>query len=110
VTLNGARRHPMPPFRRTVGFSATTVLSRKDFGIDAWPNVIGDTVELRIEAEATRARQRDDEPGDEIEATDPAPNPADTPTPPETEQPPAGPPAPSGIPDASVPAEPESAP
>ena len=100
----------MPPFRRTVGFSATAALSRKDFGIDAWPSVIGDAVELRIEAEATRARQRDDEQADEIEATDPATNPADTPTPPEAEQPPAGPPAPSGIPDATVPAEPEPAP
>lgn len=110
VTLNAARRHPMPPFRRTVGFSATAALSRKDFGIDAWPSVIGDAVELRIEAEATRARQRDDEPADEIEATDPATNPVDTPTPPEAEQPPAGPPAPSGIPDTTVPAKPEPAP
>lgn len=110
VTLNAARRHPMPPFRRTVGFSATAALSRKDFGIDAWPSVIGDAVELRIEAEATRARQPDDEPADEIEATDPATKPADTPTPPETEQPPAGPPAPSGIPDTTVPAKPEPAP
>lgn len=110
VTLNAARRHPMPPFRRTLGFSATAVLSRKDFGIDAWPSVIGDTVELRIEAEATRARQRDDAADDETEVTDPATNPADTPTPPETEQPPAGPPAPSGIPDATAPAQPEPAP
>lgn len=56
VTLNAAKRHPMPPFRRTVGFSATTTLSRKDFGIAAWSSMIGDAVELRIEAEATRAR------------------------------------------------------
>lgn len=56
VTLNAAKRHPMPPFRRTVGFSATTAISRKAFGIDAWPSVIGDRVELRIEAEATHAR------------------------------------------------------
>ena len=52
VTFNQLKHHPMPPFRRTAGFSATTKLSRKAFGIDAWPNVIGDTVELRIEAEA----------------------------------------------------------
>ena len=52
--LNAAKRHPMPPFRRTVGFSATTTLSRADFGISAWPSVIGDKVELRIEAEAVR--------------------------------------------------------
>lgn len=60
VTLNAAKRHPLPPFRRTVGFSATAMLSRKDFGIDAWPSVIGDAVELRIEAEATRSRADDD--------------------------------------------------
>lgn len=56
VVRNAARRHPLPPFRRTVGFSATTVLSRADFGITAWKSVIGDAVELRIEAEATRTR------------------------------------------------------
>lgn len=60
VTLNAVKRHPLPPFRRTVGFSATAMLSRKDFGIDAWPNVIGDAVELRIEAEATRSHADDD--------------------------------------------------
>jgi polyisoprenoid-binding protein YceI len=53
---NGERRHPMPPFRRTAGFSATTVLERADFGVDAWPSVIGGTVELTIELEATRTR------------------------------------------------------
>lgn len=56
VTLNAAKRDPIPPFRRTVGFSATTTLSRKAFGIDAWPSMIGDAVELRLEVEATRAR------------------------------------------------------
>lgn len=60
VKLNAAKRHPLPPFRRTVGFSATTTLSRKAFGIDAWPSVIGDSVELRIEAEAVRHSGRDD--------------------------------------------------
>ncbi|GAB3342709.1 YceI family protein [Marilutibacter aestuarii] len=54
VTLNAIERHPMPPFRRTAGFSATAQLSRADFGIDAWTSVIGDTVSLRIEAEAVR--------------------------------------------------------
>lgn len=56
VTFNALKRHPMPPFRRTVGFSATATLSRAEFGIDAWRSMIGDTVELRIEAEATRIR------------------------------------------------------
>ena len=50
--LNALKRHPMPPFRRTAGFSAVGMLSRSDFGITAWPGVIGDAVELRIEVEA----------------------------------------------------------
>jgi polyisoprenoid-binding protein YceI len=66
VTLNALKRHPLPPFRRTVGFSATGTLSRKDFGIDAWASVIGDSVELRIEAEAVR--DRGDAPEAEAEA------------------------------------------
>ena len=60
VTLNALERHPMPPFRHTAGFSATGTLDRKAFGIDAWEGVIGDAVELRIEAEAVRSR--DDAP------------------------------------------------
>lgn len=56
VVLNAAKRHPMPPFRRTVGFSATGTISRKAFGVDGWPSLIGDAVEIRIEAEAERAR------------------------------------------------------
>lgn len=59
VTLNQLRRHPLPPFRRTAGFSATATLSRADYGIDAWTSVIGDSVELRIEAEAVRSNRID---------------------------------------------------
>lgn len=55
VAVNAVKRHPLPPFRRTAGFSATGMLSRKAFGLSAWPSVIGDAVELRIEAEAMRA-------------------------------------------------------
>ena len=55
VTFNQLKRHPLPPFRRTAGFSATTTLKRSDFGMDAWKSVIGDEVHLRIEAEAVRA-------------------------------------------------------
>lgn len=51
---NGERRHPLPPFRHTVGFSATATLSRADFGSTAWDSMIGDAVEVRIELEATR--------------------------------------------------------
>src|SRR5688500_15468007 len=50
VRLNAIKRHPITR-RRSIGFSATATLSRRDFGIDAWPNVIGDAIELRIEAE-----------------------------------------------------------
>ncbi|HEY4555325.1 MAG TPA: YceI family protein [Lysobacter sp.] len=71
VTLNALKRHPLPPFRRTAGFSATAQLSRADFGIAAWPTVIGDAVELRIEAEAVRAPRGGGESG-----TAPPPDPA----------------------------------
>lgn len=75
VVLNAVQRHPMPPFRRTAGFSATATIRRGDFGIDAWKSIIGDTVELRIEAEATLARTRDDAhgPGIDEQETGPAP-------------------------------------
>lgn len=56
VTLNALRRHPLPPFRRTAGFSATARLDRTEYGVDQWTSVIGRDVELRIEIEATRTR------------------------------------------------------
>ncbi|MFC5577376.1 YceI family protein [Lysobacter niabensis] len=62
VTFNALKRHPLPPFRRTAGFSATATLSRKAFGIDAWPTVIGDEVKLLIEVEAVRSRGNGDNP------------------------------------------------
>ena len=68
VKLNALKRHPLPPFRRTAGFSATTTLKRSDFGITSWKSVIGDEVELRIEAEATRGGK-----ADEADAGDAAP-------------------------------------
>lgn len=68
VTVNAIKRHPLPPFRRTAGFSATANLSRAEFGIDAWPSVIGDAVELRIEAEAVR----DDDAAAAFAPVDPA--------------------------------------
>ena len=76
VRMNAARRHPLPPFRRTVGFSASAVLSRKDFGVDAWSSMIGDRVELWIEAEAIRSRAaaREAEPA---EAAEPQPSAAE---------------------------------
>lgn len=83
VTLNALKRHPLPPFRRTVGFSATATLQRTDFGIDAWPSVIGATVELRIEAEATRqGRAEPDGPAQAAPTDTPvAPDPTQEPSP-----------------------------
>lgn len=63
VAFNQLKRHPMPPFRRTAGFSATATLKRSDFGMDAWKSVIGDEVQLRIEAEALRAGAGNDDSG-----------------------------------------------
>ena len=76
VTLNALKRHPLPPFRRTAGFSATATLSRADFAIDAWKSVIGDRVELRLEVEARRARK-----GDTDAASDSGDNDHSEPTP-----------------------------
>lgn len=53
VHRNGLRRHPLT-LRRTVGFSATTELDRRAFGLDGSPNLIGSTVRVRIEVEAIR--------------------------------------------------------
>ncbi|HRN62993.1 MAG TPA: YceI family protein [Luteimonas sp.] len=74
VVLNSVRRHPLPPFRRTVGFSAATTLSRSDFGVSAWKSMIGDVVTLRIEAEATRSRAEadTDTDTDDTPSADPA--------------------------------------
>lgn len=66
VTFNKLRHYPLPPFRTTVGFSATATLKRSDFGITAWKSLVGDEVQLRIEAEA----QRD---GDALDAFDTKP-------------------------------------
>ncbi|MEQ7420013.1 YceI family protein [Xanthomonas campestris pv. campestris] len=83
VTLNALKRHPLPPFRRTAGFSATATLSRAAFGVDAWKSMIGDTVELRIEAEAVREGRADSD-DDAGKPTEPAapeqPTPATTDT------------------------------
>ena len=74
VTFNQLKRHPLPPFRRTAGFSATATLKRSDFGIDAWKSVIGDEVQLRIEAEAVRAAANGDDPeSTTTDATDTTP-------------------------------------
>lgn len=89
AVVNAHQRHPMPPFRRTLGFSASGVLSRGEFGIDAWASMIGDAVTLRIEAEATRTRA----PADAPDADDDAGAPADEAG---TDEVPAAPPAGDG--------------
>ena len=48
VHLNAVARHPLPPFRRTAGFSARTSIKRSDFGMKSWRSLVGDEVELRI--------------------------------------------------------------
>lgn len=83
VTLNKLERHPMPPFRHTVGFSASGTLDRKAFGIDAWEGVIGDSVELRIEAEAVRRdgdAPKTETPASEASDASPPQPPASEPT------------------------------
>lgn len=87
VVLNAVKRQPMPPFRRTAGFSATATIRRSDFGVDGWKSMVGDMVELRIEAEATLSRARTDDGDGRETDTDTAPA-ADDPTgqaPPATE-------------------------
>jgi polyisoprenoid-binding protein YceI len=64
ATVNAVGRHPLT-FRRTVGFSAVLRISRKEFGIDAWPSVIGDEVEILVELEAVRRRADKDQQQDQ---------------------------------------------
>lgn len=72
VTLNALKRHPLT-LRRTAGFSATTTLSRRDFGITAWRRLVGDTVELMIEVEAVRRRGDSPSPTPERDDADQEP-------------------------------------
>ncbi|WCE04693.1 YceI family protein [Pseudoxanthomonas sp. JBR18] len=84
VTFNQLKRHPLPPFRRTAGFSATATISRAAFGITAWKSVIGDTVQLTIQAEATRTREDFDDaapPSDASASATTAPSSQDPATP-----------------------------
>lgn len=95
VTFNQLKHHPLPPFRRTAGFSATMTLSRKDFGITAWPSVIGDTVTLRIEAEALRdSRVTAEAAGQLPPAAAASAPPPEEPAPPEPATPPSDLPSP----------------
>jgi polyisoprenoid-binding protein YceI len=64
-SLNALKRHPLT-FKRTIGFSATTTISRKAFGMSAWNNLIGDEVKIIIELEAfrTKAEQIPEQPNE----------------------------------------------
>ena len=53
MRLNKLARNPLT-FKRTAGFSATAVLDRRDFAMAEWPNVVGQQVQLEIQAEAVR--------------------------------------------------------
>lgn len=70
IKLNRIARYPLPPFRRTAGFSASATLKRSEFGMTAWRSLVGDDIGLRIEAELTR-RDHDDAHGGR--GADPAP-------------------------------------
>ena len=59
LVLNKIARYPLPPFRRTAGFSARTSIKRSDFGMKSWRSLVGDEVELRIEAELVRRDDHD---------------------------------------------------
>ena len=55
VVLNKVARYPLPPFRRTIGFSATAMLKRSEYGMTNWESLVGDDIELRIDAELFRS-------------------------------------------------------
>lgn len=51
VTFNKQGFNPAL-FKTGIGFSATTHISRKDFGVDKYEPFVGDDIDLHIEAEA----------------------------------------------------------
>lgn len=62
LVLNKVGRYPLPPFHRTIGFSATATLKRSDYGMRSWESLVGDEVQLRIEAELFRQDGEDPAP------------------------------------------------
>lgn len=54
VVVNKIDAHPMTS-QRTLGFTATTTLSRSAFGVDMFTPFVGDEVAIRISGEAIRA-------------------------------------------------------
>ncbi|WP_290592430.1 YceI family protein [Arenimonas sp. SCN 70-307] len=59
VRLNKLGRNPVG-FRRTVGFSASATLDRRDFGLERWTNLVGSAVALEIQLEAVRSNDGSD--------------------------------------------------
>ena len=57
VTLNKAADHPMSK-APTIGFDATTTISRTEFGVGAYAPNVGDEVTLRITTEASAAKAK----------------------------------------------------
>ena len=55
--LNALKRDSLT-FKRTIGFSATTTLSRKALQVDGYPDAIGDAVDVQIEVEAEVAKNQ----------------------------------------------------
>ena len=53
VTLNKVGEHPMTK-KNSAGFSATAVIKRSEFGMNAYVPMVGDEVQLTIEAEAAQ--------------------------------------------------------
>ena len=54
VVLNKAGRYPLPPFRRTIGFSATAMLKRSDYGMTSFMDQLGDEVQIIAAIEGAR--------------------------------------------------------
>ena len=55
ITFNGAGTTPLT-LAETLGFSATMVIKRSNFGLSAWMPAVGDEVTLDIEAEFLRRK------------------------------------------------------
>lgn len=56
VTFNKRANHPYT-LKDTIGFSASALLKRSDFGMSATPKTIGDEVRIRIAVEAVRVNK-----------------------------------------------------
>lgn len=58
VSFNGSTTFPWAPETEVIGFSASTTLTRSDFGADQWISLgVGDQVEILIEAEFKQAAE-----------------------------------------------------